>query len=425
VIFGIFLLKIMLHTRLHNEMPKIIIPKNISLKQYMKDRVVMSQGVANNAIFREGYLDAFLPFVCIHPESEIKKLIGVQETLRRAVIKIVSNYFSDVDIQKSIPLSKDIADELKSLNSEIYDVGLIRPDFLFSKKGENKICEINARFTLNAFFMTSYVNDLYIRLYPNFSGLEHFKLFKKKADDVFKGDKIAIIKGREHGYDIHSLLLEYKDIKLCPLKNIKKILKNNNTVVLELHQDELAPYLGDVCRAIKGGVRVINDPRTIFIAHDKRILSVLSDKGIMKKYLNSRDVATLQRYIIQTFSKGASSLSKTAYENARNKKDSWVVKKAIGGKSDGLYTGKLKSQREWNDALKSKDIVLQPYIEQKKFECWNPYTQQYNDFYLAGTLPQWDEQCYGPGLYRMYDSLKEKFCFFIQPMVEMTKKTKK
>ncbi|MCF7831293.1 MAG: hypothetical protein K9M36_00175 [Candidatus Pacebacteria bacterium] len=396
-------------------MPKIYLPHNISPEKYLKQKNKILQSAAPVSFFRSGYIEEFYPFPIIHTKKEIADLKKIQQVVLKATTIIVQNYFKDTDISDRVPLAKNVRSALKNISHLPYHIGGIRPDYLYDKNGVIKICEINARFVFNAFFMSMYANDAFAKQYSLFKKLPDFDALSKILQDTFpRREKVAIIKNREDGYDIHSFLLEIQNTELFDTKNIKKILATYSHVVLELHQDEAEKYVKQICNAMKKGVHIYNDPRTLFIVHDKRFLSILSNKKIMKRYLSEKDASFLTKHIIPTYTQ------KTDTEKflvAQKNKNAWVVKKSISGKSDGLYIGKEKNKTEWKKIIKKKDSLLQPYVVQKTFEIWDPYRQKHADFYLAGVLPIWNDTVFGPGLYRITPSYKHKFAGFIQPLL--------
>jgi len=230
----------------------------------------------------------------------------------------------------------------------------------------------------------------------------------------FKSKEIAVLKDREDGYDIHSFLFEHPKAKLFDIKSIESILKRYQTIILELHQDEVEKHLKGICDAIQAGKEVINDPRTLFIVHDKRLLSVLSNEKIMKRYLSKKDARLLKNHVIPTYVKGSDD---RIFSFARNKKARFVAKKAISGKADGLYIGKEKEKDEWIRILKRPDTLLQKYVEQRTFIFYDPLKRTSNKWYLAGVLPIWKDEVFGPGLYRVSHIKKHDFARFLQPMI--------
>jgi len=397
-------------------MSTIYTPNQISLKEYVRLRALLLKSFKAEYLFRDGYADAFLPFPCLQTREEIQDFCKIQKVLESAIKQIVLNYSSDLEIQKVYSLSVDTKRELCELKDASYSIGLIRPDFLVSDKGRPLVCEINARFVFNAFYMTHEVDRVLAKVYKDFISPSNIRDFPKNLSSSFNIKEVAIIKGREAGYDVHTFMLENVGVKLFDVQDLKTVIKKYKTIILELHQDELEPYLGLVCGALKKGVRFINDPRTIYLVHDKRILALLTDEKIMAKYMSGSDCRLLQKYITPTLSKGN---GEKVFKEAISNKDKWVIKKAISGKSDGLYTGKFKTDNEWAKIIREKDIIIQPYVKQKKFKYWNPYTQKMTNAFLVGTLPQMNSKAYGVGLYRLFDIEKEKFSFFVQPVLKL------
>ncbi|MEK7641416.1 MAG: hypothetical protein AAB365_00295 [Patescibacteria group bacterium] len=396
-------------------MPYFRIPKTITVDGYVDTRFKLIKKLSPKALFRNGYADEFYPFPIVHSRKEIDTFVQVQRVLHKALTGIVENYFSDTDIQKRVPLAKEVATQLRRISSCPYRVGAIRPDYIYTKVGQPLLCEINARFIFNGFFMSIYMNEAFQSLFPMYSQMRGIQNLKNSMKERFGTQDVPVIKDREDGYDVHSFLLEYPSAQLFGVKDLKKILKKYPTVVLELHQDEVEKHLKVICDAIISGTTILNDPRTLFIVHDKRLLSVLSDVRIMRRYLTASETALLTGFVIPTYT---SDTHPKIFSKAEKDRSKWVGKKAISGKADGLYIGKEKEPAVWKAILKRPDTLLQPYIVQKKFRFWDPLKRKVNEWYLAGVLPMWDDAFFGPGLYRVSHTHKHDFARFIQPMQE-------
>jgi hypothetical protein len=387
-----------------------------SVSTYLRNRVRLFKHTPTHVLFRNGYADEFYPLPLIHTEKEVAQLINIQKVIHKAVTCIVENYFKDTDIQKIIPLSKKVRNELRKLYCIPYKVGGIRPDYIYTKSGRPMICEINARFIFNGFFMSIYMNDIFKKVFPKYRKMKDLTSLSNTLKTYFKKKKVAIIKEREDGYDTHSFMLENPKAELFRIQDMKKVLRTYQTIVLELHQDELEKCLGNVSKSILQGKEILDDPRTIFIVHDKRILSVLSKTKIMKRYLSSKkDLKILETHVIPTYTMNR---DKKTLANVALQKNHWVIKKAISGKAEGLYIGKEKTPTEWKQILKIKNVIFQPYIKQKEFVFWDPTKRAMNQWHLAGTLPMWNNESFGPGLYRVSHTHKHDFARFIQPLLE-------
>lgn len=109
-----------------------------------------------------------------------------------------------------------------------------------------------------------------------------------------------------------------------------------------------------------------NDLRTIFLAHDKRMLSVFSSPDIVRDYASPEDAAILRDHIIPTFICGIHTATVTQAKLERNK---WLVKPNSGGKGVGIVFGRdCASDTEWVNFLddpRHKQYILQEVVEQQ------------------------------------------------------------
>ncbi|RNC77477.1 hypothetical protein DA717_10090 [Piscirickettsiaceae bacterium NZ-RLO2] len=70
---------------------------------------------------------------------------------------------------------------------------------------------------------------------------------------------------------------------------------------MELHQNELENISDDILEHIILNVNYVNDIRTVFITHDKRLFSILSNSEIMNRYLSNEEVGVLSKHVIETY----------------------------------------------------------------------------------------------------------------------------
>lgn len=393
-------------------MPQIILAKKAK-SNYFKDYLNLLGSFDQTAFARMEYADGFYPYPSVHSAAEINELEQLQSVLQKALKQVVTHYFDDLDLQKIVPLSKVVFSQLKRIKDVPYELGLIRPDYIYTTKNEVKICEINARFGFNAAYMSSFAHNAIIKKYSNSKPLNGTLLLQEDLLEL-KNKKLLVMKGREEGYDIQFLLLSAPKSQLVGPDYLDKPQTTKpDLLVLELHQDELEQSLTKACDYILTGGFVLNDPRTIFIVHDKRLLAALYDENIMKKYLSPSEVKQLRNYLIPSFTANRRSIQ---YKQASKAKASWMLKRAISGKGDGLIFGYDTPQKRWQRLLTSKNYVLQPFIAQKTFEFYDPHFQTTQNHCIAGTLPMWNDRVYGPGLSRIYSQKPHKFFRFIQPI---------
>lgn len=149
----------------------------------------------------------------------------------------------------------------------------------------------------------------------------------------------------------------------------------------------------------------INDIRTILIAHDKRLLSVLCDAKIMSKYITLAEVELLQKHIAFT-----TIIDKESQAYTSSNPDSWVLKKSRSGKGDGVYFGRDITSELLTSVLNdpTKFYVAQHYIKQKKFEILSLVESdrlQVVEKYLVGLIMSFNHTIFGIGFFRAGNKL--------------------
>ena len=113
---------------------------------------------------------------------------------------------------------------------------------------------------------------------------------------------------------------------------------------IECSQAELLSMDRDILRRIISCPH-INDIRTIFLAHDKRMLSVLTTPDIMKDYLDPAEVNLLQSSIIDTYICG---IHTEIVSIAKRERTNWILKPNGGGKGIGIVFGRdCSSDEQW------------------------------------------------------------------------------
>ena len=175
-------------------------------------------------------------------------------------------------------------------------------------------------------------------------------------------------------------------------------------VVLELHQHELLGRGAGRAAGRAGSAHpgILNDLRSIFIAHDKRLLALLSMPAscrITWRPTTSPGCSTARRADLGQGA-GAGKSARSAGPSRR-----------LAGQTASLRQGQRASwspacfsPAEWRQTLTDlpEDWVLQPYVEQQAFPI---AVVRDGDLVTApmqvvGMLPTLDEHAFGPGLYR-------------------------
>ncbi|KAF3920071.1 hypothetical protein AA313_de0200379 [Arthrobotrys entomopaga] len=318
---------------------------------------------------------------------------SVSNHLHAAIRNIVWNWWDDSSLSSLIPLDPKIERILRRLDTEgiVWRTGAWRPDFLIEDASEGapkiKICEINARFGFNGFFVTQGVAKYFENddklLRPAFS---YF-------NDTFLGcfdsaHPIHILKGREVGYDIHHLpneLAEFTETSFIDISGLRIVKTGSGNrlvysrngqeeevfqLVLELHQDEILSLPEDLLWEISLRTR-INDMRTIMLVHDKRMLGIVQQRAeiLVAQNIMSADAASLLKTsIAETYIPGT-----PEYKNALQSQENqgqWLFKPAGSGKGAGIVFQKDVTEKEWKDLISTTTIphALQRAVNKKVFE---------------------------------------------------------
>ncbi|CAF1088168.1 unnamed protein product [Rotaria sordida] len=215
---------------------------------------------------------------------------------------IVQQYHQSTEVGAEIRRTFQFEPKIHNLLCELnihrpnFDMGNYRPDILFTKgcrftmngkhRFEPKICEINARFVWNAFLFSVAIcpgdNDNQISV--NFKTMLDMIIASSQFDTT---KSMTILKSKENGFDIH-LFQKYwinKYHQNCRIIHPDQVhiingqLYDRNDgypiqqLIMELHQDEILNFSDDILHNFihNTQLRYMNDLRTIFLVHDKRM----------------------------------------------------------------------------------------------------------------------------------------------------------
>lgn len=369
---------------------------------------------------------AYNPYPLVIDRGTLARQARLHAALVRALSALVAAHDSDPRIRDTLKLSERQRSLLAAADLPPWHLGVIRPDFLHDARGEMRVCEINARFAVNGFFMTAgaarylgelpELRDVGADASPLAAGIEARYL------ELFSGPEIAILKGREKGYDVHMLARrlarEGKSVRFVPPEALTLshgVLADDHgpirQALLELHQSEIEALDPSIQEAILRLPVCLNDLRTIFLVHDKRMLSLLSSPEVLADHVSGEDAELLLRHILPT--RVLSSLSSWAYEDVIQSKERWVLKPNLFGKGEGIVFGLRVDDDAWREALTDPahaEFILQPYVEQPQLDIVDmSHTLEgaradepalRTSMNLVGTLLSFDEAFFGPGIYR-------------------------
>lgn len=259
---------------------------------------------------------------------------------------------------------------------------------------------------------------------------------------------LHIVKGDEHGFDIHMLVPRLRrylgmDVKVISPGNLRLIpaaspggyklfclsepqsqqtkissaasefLEEVHQIGLELHQRELLTMSFEMLQQIS--LRCFNDLRTIFLVHDKRMLGLVReelDSLVARKVLSVQQSDLLGRGLAHTIIPGSDSLHQLMLNcNVKaTTRSNYLLKPVRGGKGSGILFGDQVSQKKWLSLLRAMrdphlrrgktTHVVQKKIQQKRYDVLLEENSAAGCFPLVGTFHVAHGAFLGLGLWR-------------------------
>jgi hypothetical protein len=382
-----------------------LVPAGVDRARWSADQERLQSLLQEHGLDVRLFPAAFNPYPFGVTAERLVELRALQGTIHRAIVAVVTHLGRDGRIARVIQLPSAERDLLAQVANRPYRPGAFRPDYVHSVDGREMIAEINARFTLNGFLSSVLLNRCVPLLHPGLTPLPALEEVEPALRArLGEAGPVGIIKSSEPGWDVH--LLRARWGQRCEMRAPKDLTAGHlarwRAVILELHQHELVAEVPTELQALLAAhPGVLNDLRTIFIAHDKRLLALLWTAGVLEDYLETDDVTRLRRHIVPTWVKG---LAPEKVREALAHPAGWLAKPPRDGKGKGIVVSSRLSPAEWRHTVDDlpDDWVLQPYVEQQSFPI---AVVRDGDLVtipmrVVGILPALDEHAFGPGLYR-------------------------
>ncbi|KAL3792817.1 hypothetical protein HJC23_002624 [Cyclotella cryptica] len=433
--------------------------------------------IASHAAFEKAYLDRvgcgadgmrcglrMSPSPFLLPRAKLQEMADLQAVLSSALAAVLKSWGTpDSWLRRTMPLPKRATDVLlrcceftNGLPNTKLPIGCFRPDVLIGEDGRLQVCEINARFALNAFFLTlgcaealhlapssSLLGSLGIGVVPSTQSLvtEIVKRFQPK-------ETLFVIVGRERLNDLAVLEeMFHKHRGDCDVPSVRYVHPNQlrggkkqgslvcvsdgkdapETVkqcILELHQDELlrlSDSVLDGITALSVASCCLNPIWTILLCHDKRLLGVL--RSLTSQELPDKEARRfLKKHIVPTTHLEDIESLKRIVLKERGLRDYTLVAKPCGlGKGEGIILEKdfddempsLFIDAVFDAATKIIEIaergevfpyIAQAFVCQKRFNVIRPPDQDSTltpvAWHVVGTILCIDGQFLGPGIFR-------------------------
>ena len=357
-------------------------------------------------------IDTFLNVPVLVDHSQLKVFSQLSKILNDVIKKIVLNYFNDKRIREIYQLDAELESILRLVESKPYQVGMYRPDFVFDKSGQLKICEIGCRYPINGWMLSYYTRQIFNKLLlinddNNGTLYEQTSFVSSISNDLDSSKKLFYVHDLEGGTEAYQFFDEInkqgfsvKDISLEELEVTDGILTVNNQIatqfILEIDREELKKLSQEVLHGLIDSEKCLNDIRTLILVHDKRILSVLYDEKIMFDYVEKEDYDFLKHFLIPSYTLD----SKKIRNEVINSSSNWVLKKNSGGRGIDIYVKNDCTPETWNNVVSKewKNYMIQEYVDQKIFNL--EQDDKIESINIVGLLLFYNAQSFGPGIFR-------------------------
>ncbi|KAB8201772.1 IucC family-domain-containing protein [Aspergillus parasiticus] len=429
-------------------------------------------GSEMRALEREAVEESLI--TCVGPYGELPPVF--QEALAIALNNIVERWWKDeeANFPNRMPLEPQ-AEDLHRWIDHATDVGImrpyaghqgnLRPDILIPAQTEGKgpefrVCEINGRFPIS---LISHVACVYealagcLRDSPVFEPATRYEKvqegllalfdpnlpihFVSEGKDFPRTSPLFGLYEKRTG--MRPRQVKSKDLRLVPSKasrtgfilccvwgadpdvsrtsEMPQLIKVNGEALEEVHQIglqlfdyELFHLPLEMVRHI--GLCCVNDPRSVFIAHDKRILGIILQEldALLNKHkvLSPAQAQILREMIIPTILPGSSefkALLEGSQKDPRTK-NGYILKPVRDARGNGILLGKNISVHEWETILASLDsqaaknsvpqYMIQHLLPLRSFDWFWDEQRKARESRMVGTYFSVNGRFVGLGMWR-------------------------
>jgi len=360
--------------------------------------------------------------------KKLEEFAELQRALTAGMSGVVRGYGKkDSWLRKALPLPPKVTSILErcsefmsGLENVELPTGSFRPDVLITEDGELRICEVNARFTVNGFFTSSELTESFHTMSPS-TALGSLpigvvpsaqSLVKKVAERFDPNETLFYVVGDraswKNAYDrsvIENLFNTLRKrnlpaplIKFVKTKDLRAGDEPNSLVcmvdgapeafnqcILEVHQDQLLALpdpIMDGLLKLSVESRCLNPIWMILILHDKRNLGIL--RSLTPEELPDQKArALLKEKIITTMNiSDIDGLRHLLGEGRPWPEATLVAKPCLEGKGEGiLFEKDFETHEEFVKAVSAKadqmlgdeeegqvyPYTVQTYIKQARF----------------------------------------------------------
>ena len=323
-------------------------------------------------------------------------------------------------VPQYMPLADKVMEILDRQSHYPFRAGAYRPDYLISEDGRLLLVEITCRFFGHGIWAN----------YPSVVKAEQFmaehsgtswenrynELLTYMRDAIPANSPVYVLKSGDRGSEstFYTKFYEYygHEVTIYEAAEVEANIdkwSHDAVVFSALNQQDLLSFRMETLQAMIDA-RMLNDFRTIFLAHDKRFLSLIFVDEFTRQCLTEEETLFLRQHTIPTYlqphpltpspkGEGEAFGSEEIWEDALNHKGKYILKPYDLGKSVGLYAGVMTDEETWRKSLTAGgEAILQPFIHQRTYPC--VWEGKHYDEYICGMMLCMDDRYFDSGVFR-------------------------
>jgi hypothetical protein len=354
------------------------------------------------------------------------ELRRMQALLYKCIVYMAEHYREWVP--QYMPLDDKVMEVLDRQSRYPFRAGAYRPDYLISEDGQLLLVEITCRFFghgIWANYPSVVKAEQFMAEHPGASWENRYdELLTYMRDAIPAKSPVYVLKSGDRGSEstFYTKFYEYygHEVTIYEAAEVEANIDkwSHDAVVLSaLNQHDLLSFKMETLQAMID-VRMLNDFRTIFLAHDKRFLSLIFVDEFTRQFLTEEETDFLRQHTIPTYlrphpltpslkGEGEAFGSAEIWEDALAHKDKYILKPYDLGKSVGLYAGVMTDEETWRNSVMQAieapsgavgGAILQPFIHQRTYPC--VWEGKHYDEYVCGMMLCMDDRYFDSGMFR-------------------------
>ena len=340
------------------------------------------------------------------------ELRRMQALLYKCIVYMAEHYREWVP--RYMPLDDKVMEVLDRQSRYPFRAGAYRPDYLISEDGRLLLVEITSRFFGHGIWANypSVVKAVqFMAEHPGASWENRYdELLTYMCDAIPANSPVYVLKSGDRGSEstFYTKFYEYygHEVTIYEAAEVEAHIdewSQDAVVFSALNQEDLLSFKIETLQAMIDA-RMLNDFRTIFLAHDKRFLHLIFVDEFTRQCLTPEETEFLCQHAIPTYLYNS---HPEIWQDAIEHKDQYILKPYDLGKSVGLYAGVMTDEETWRKnvmhAIEAPSgvvggAILQPFIHQRTYPC--VWEGKHYDEYVCGMMLCMDDRYFDSGVFR-------------------------